>query len=301
MPMSVPIRHVLQQGPVLAALVRAGVAAARSGSGGEPPDTPTADLMATVAGPGKDLIADYIAHVGGSPSAWKGQIPPHLFPQWGFPLLSRTLEGVPYNLSKVLNGGCRIEVNAPLPAGEPLTLKARLQDIDDDGRRAVLHQQIVTGTASNPEALVCSVYAIVPLKRDKGERREKKPKPHIPVDAREVARWSLPAGAGRDFAVLTGDFNPIHWIPAAGRMAGFGGCILHGFATLARAWEGVVAARHVGNVSKMRTLDVRFVKPLRIPGDVGLYLADDNTFFVGNAPGAPACMTGSFTEDVPHE
>ena len=39
------------------------------------------------------LIRDYIRHVGGDPAWYRGRVPPHFFPQWGFPLGARALEG----------------------------------------------------------------------------------------------------------------------------------------------------------------------------------------------------------------
>ena len=46
-----------------------------------------------------------------------------------------------------------------------------------------------------------------------------------------------------DFAKLTGDFNPIHWVPAYARASGFRSCILHGFATMSYAMEAIRSAR----------------------------------------------------------
>ena len=121
-------------------------------------------------------------------------------------------------------------------------MSCRLEGIDDDGKRAIIHQRAVTGTAAQPEAVVTHVYAFVPLSSKKDEKpaggapKKKAPPPRVPEDAREIAFWNIPVSAGLDFAKLTGDFNPIHWIPPAARAAGFKNVILHGFATLARAF-----------------------------------------------------------------
>ena len=40
----------------------------------------------------------------------------------------------------------------------------------------------------------------------------------LDVYALEIARWKAPAGAGMDFALITGDFNPVHWVPAYARL-----------------------------------------------------------------------------------
>jgi acyl dehydratase len=233
--------------------------------------------------------------VGGDPNAYKNTLPPHMWPQWGFGLGGKVLDGVPYPISKVLNGGCNMQINAPIPANEPITVTARLESIDDDGSRAVLQQRVITSTRTVKEALVADMFAIVPLKKPKGDGAPKKPKetPRVPDDAKEIAYWEIGAKAGLDFAKLTGDFNPIHWIPAAAKASGFPNCILHGFGTMARAVEGVNRGVFSGDVTRMKKWNCKFTRPLVLPGKAGLYVKG-NEVFVGVAPGGPAFLVGSF-------
>ena len=42
-------------------------------------------------------------------------------------------------------------------------------------------------------------------------------------------------------------------------------------------------------------LDVRFVRPLILPAKVGLYVDGQGGVWVGDAPGGPAYMQGSYT------
>ncbi len=307
--MGVSNRHILSQGPVLSALGRAAASALRAKPTGAAPVVPGPEFRATIDPLPADLVRDYIRHVGGDPSAYKGIVPAHLFPQWGFPLATRTLQGLPYPLLKVMNGGCRMQVNSQLPLGKKLTVTAHLQSIDDDGRRVVLQQHVVTGTADQPEAVVADFFAIVPLPRKRAETSSpgsdkvnkdsvnndklRKHKPRVPTAAREIGFWRLPANAGLDFAKLTGDFNPIHWIPAYARASGFRNVILHGFSTMARAAEGLNRGLFAGGVHTLKTLDVRFTRPLVLPARVGLYV-DGQSVFVGDAPGGPAYLVGSF-------
>ncbi len=298
--MAVSSKHILQQGPVLASLGRTALSALQqhftSGSNGHAPTLPGPEIVRVIQPRPKELIRDYVRHVGGDPRAYRKVLPPHLFPQWGFGLASQTLAGIPYPLVKVLNGGCRVQVNAPLPSDQPLTVRAHLAGIDDNGRRAVLNQRIITGTQAAPDALIADLYAIVPLKGGKkktnGARKEK---PRVPADAREVDYWRLRPDAGLDFAKLTGDFNPVHWVPAYARASGFRNTILHGFSTLARAWEGLNRQAFKG-ARTIRVFDVKFTRPLVLPARVGLYVgsADSNTVYVGDAPDGPAYMTGSY-------
>jgi acyl dehydratase len=309
--MALPTKHILSQGRVIASLGGTALSAILSRGGGAkaPLATPTPEITERIAPLPADLIRDYVKHVGGDPGAYKGVVPPHLFPQWGFPLAAKTLKGIPYPMAKVLNGGCRLEIHAPLPAGEPLMVRASLQDIDDDGRRAVLHQRVVTGTAANPECVVGHLYAIVPLGGPKPEAKKngangngkpapkpaKKDGPRVPVSAREIGYWKIPADAGLAFAMLTGDFNPVHWVKPYAKAFGFRSTILHGFSTMARAYEGLCRGRWAGAVDRIKTFDVKFTKPLILPARVGLYV-EDQSVFVGDAPGGPAYLVGTYEE-----
>ncbi len=298
--MGVPNRYILHQGSVLRALGQGAFAALRQRMGELPTGpvtTPGPEVRAVVSPRPRDLVRDYVRHVGGDPSAYKRTVPPHMFPQWGFGLAARTLTGVPYPLLEVLNGGCRMEVNAPVPNDEPLHVSARLEDVDDDGRRAVLHQRIVTGTSSHPEALVGHLYAIVPLRGGKsdGGGAPKKDKPRVPSSGvRELAFWRIGDRAGLEFAKLTGDFNPVHWVPPYAKSFGFRNVILHGFATMARAVEGLNRSLFAGDVGRLRVFDCRFTRRLVLPARVGLYVAPDQRVWVGDAPGGPAYLTGHF-------
>ena len=304
--MSVSTKHVLQQGPVIASLAHTAAMALRQRMGSMPteaPSTPTPAIEATIKPRPRELVRDYVRHVGGDPGAYKRVVPAHLFPQWGFPLAARSLENLPYPLVKVLNGGCRLQIDEQLPQGEPLQVRAWLEGIDDDGRRAVLHQRVVTGTAASPEAVTADLYAIVPLGRPKDDGptngvrpsngAAKKDKPRVPVDAEELARWKIRADAGLDFAKLTGDFNPVHWIRPYAKAFGFRSTILHGFSTMARAIEGLNRNLFAGSISAVRVFDCKFTRPLLLPARVGLYVKGHEVW-VGDAPGGPAYLQGTF-------
>jgi acyl dehydratase len=298
-------QHLRRQGRVLAALGGTVLEAAlrRSGMPARGPaaaGAPGPELVQRVEAPAPALVRDYLRFVGGDPGAYRGIVPPHLFPHWSFPLLARTLRGLPYPLLRVVNGGCKLQMNAPLPATGPYTVRARLESIEDDGRRALLRQRVVTGTAAAPEALVAEVTAIVPVangKNGKSDDRKNgaaKQRARVPEGARELAFWKLAPDAGLSFAFLTGDFNPVHWMRPYARAMGHRSTILHGFATMARAYEGIQRGLLAGAVDRLRTLEVRFTRPLVLPARVGLYV-DRNVLAVGDAPGGPAYLTGTFS------
>ena len=281
------VRHLPRQLPVIASMGRAVLI--RRGRSHSPSQT---EIMQTIAPLDPSLIRDYVVHVGGDPAAYRSTVPAHLFPQWGLALAARTLTGLQYPLTRVLNAGCRLEINAPLPSGQPLIARASLQSVDDDGRRAVLIQRVATGTAESPDAVVATIRAVVPLASD-GKRT--KTRTEIPYDAGELARWQLERDAGLAFSLLTGDFNPIHWVARAGVAAGFGGPILHGFSMFARAIEGIVRARFAGDVTRVRAWDARFTRPLPLPSAVALF-ARGNEAWLGDTQGGSAYLAMTMEE-----
>ncbi len=296
--MGVSARYILHQGPVLKGLGEGALAMIKQRVGDPPRSAPTLPgpehrLVLPPRSP--DLVRTFVRHVGGDPSSYKKIVPAHLFPQWAFALAPRALDGVPYPLAKALNGGCKVIVNEDLPMGEPLHLSVRLESIDDDGRRAVMQTRIVTGTSKRPDMIVADLFAIVPLarKKDGAPKTKKKERPRVPETTRELARFRLGPKAGLDFAKLTGDFNPIHWIPGAARASGFRNVILHGFGTMSRAWEGIVRNVYAGDVRAIRRWDCRFTRPLVLPAKVGLFTGEDRDVYVGDAKSGPAYLVGS--------
>ncbi|HRI67969.1 MAG TPA: MaoC/PaaZ C-terminal domain-containing protein, partial [Polyangium sp.] len=209
---------------------------------------------------------------------------------------ARALAVLPYPLAKVVNAGCRPEVPAPISAQEDLYVRARIASMDDDGQRALITQRIETGTKSAPLALVTEMRTFIPLqKKNSGDgNKAAKVRASVPADALEISFSRIPANAGLDFAKLTGDFNPIHWIAAYARASGFRSCILHGFSTLARAIEAVNRARLVGDPWRMRVVDARFTRPLVLPARVGVYVGHEGGLWVGDAPGGGAYLAGEF-------
>jgi hypothetical protein len=313
--MHVSSRFVLQQGPMLASFGKTAVhalaqqlrdrarkpasAAARQTHA---PELPHKEIVRSFSAPCSDLLDTYVRHVGGDPRAYRGIVPAHFFPHWVLPVVAQTLTGIPYPLLRVLNAGCRMQINAQLPRGARLHVRGRLTQIDDDGRRALLTQRVVTGTDSQPDALITDVYEYVPLARPKADgaakpeakpKAREKDKPRVPSGAREIASQHLDGQAGLSFAKLTGDFNPVHWLRPYANASGFRSVILHGFGTFARSCEALNRGLFGGDVRKLRQLDAKFTRPLLLPHDVGFFV-QDGALFVGDAVLGPAYMTARF-------
>lgn len=297
---SIKLKNLVQQRKTIATLGEVGLMGVKQQLGwaaeAATPQLPGPEFSATIPPRSRELVRDFVRHIGGAPSAYKAHLPPHLFPQWSFPVAAKTQRGLPYPLVKMVNGGCRMEVNGTLPVNEPLYVSARLEDIDDNGRRAVLHQRVATGTRDEAEIVVAHIFVVIPLGGGKGSKdkpKKKKQKPLVPTDVRELAYWKIRRDDGLVFASLTGDFNPVHWVAPYAKAFGFKSVILHGFATMARAVEGLNKSLFAGDVHKLKSFDTRFTRPLVLPAEVGLYVKE-NRVWIGDSAGGPAYFEGTF-------
>ncbi len=307
--MGVSLSLARHQWPVIAAMGRAALHSLRSPSSAALPVLPGPWLFAEAPPTAPDLLRAYVRHVGGEPSWYRHTLPAHSFPRWTFPLAAELMRELPFPLTRVINAGCRLEMNAALPLDRPLQVRARLESIEQDDRRALITQRFVTGFEGSPDALVADLRTYVPLKPPKSDgssqggaaprgasaAQAQASRASVPADAHELAFLRLSADAGLDFAKLTGDFNPIHWVPVAARAAGFRGCILHGFSTLARAMEAVHRGVLSGDPARLHAVDVRFMRPLVLPARVGIFTTARHELFVGDAPSGGAYLTGTFS------
>ncbi|MDZ4326340.1 MAG: MaoC/PaaZ C-terminal domain-containing protein [Pseudomonas sp.] len=82
----------------------------------------------------------------------------------------------------------------------------------------------------------------------------------------EVARWKAPADIGRQYARVSGDYNPIHLSAVSARLFGFPTAIAHGLWNKARTLAALADHLPTANVE----IAVQFRKPVRLPGEVTL-------------------------------
>jgi hypothetical protein len=98
-------------------------------------------------------------------------------------------------------------------------------------------------------------------RKEGGERR-----PPEPLAGAELTSFAAPGGIGREYALVSGDYNPIHLSALTAKAFGFPRAIAHGMWTLAR-----IAAELEERWPKGRTrFDVDFRQPVLLPGWVML-------------------------------
>jgi hypothetical protein len=245
-----------------------------------------------VALPSVSLQRDFVRFCGGDPSRYADRTPPHLFSQWALPVALTLARRLPYPPLTVVNVGCSLRVDGPIPPRGDVDVRCTLTELVEEANKVRLTLSLLT-LFDNEVKLRSELHLMVRLPRTGSvpHTGPKRPREAVCVaaDARELSRHRLPVGAGLAFAELTGDFNPIHWIAPYARMSGFKGPILHGFGSLGIAIEGLVQGRLSGRIDDLRRIDADFTAPLLLPREVGVF-SRENKLWVADAVSGPAYM-----------
>jgi acyl dehydratase len=204
------------------------------------------------------LINSYVEWSGADADRYAGEIPPHFCSHFAMPMLANLGSLAPYNLLAVLNQGLRMEIHRPLMRGQALHLSGSLMDVSAEPDRVRIHTQVRVSNPKGESAMVIDSYSTVPQGKPKQKKAGSKPADEETFTT--LDSWTAEFHDGLNFAMLTGDFNPIHTVPAIGRRSRFKTLILHGFGQLARSFECIQKAGY-----SIATLDVRWIKPLTLP------------------------------------
>jgi acyl dehydratase len=251
-----PLTLIRHQGPMLSAI--GGIALRAVLPFGRPAANPPSfdDLTQTILAPAEDLVNRYAAW-SGSPGGYPRTLPPHMISQWSIPLATSILRQTRYNLATIINQGVTLRINGDLPRDTPLQLGASIIQLEESDGRARVAVSLTTGTAADPtiiEAVLRSTFPLAGMARS-----PRKPRNDDDDDWDTIGQWRASKRDGLRFALLTGDFNPIHWVGLAGRLSPFGTTVLQGFGMLARSYEVLARTKPIDEI------DVRFVKPVTLP------------------------------------
>ena len=174
----------------------------------------------------------------------------------------------PLRLLGLVHWSNQLESLRPIANGEAVDMHCTLDGIQttERGQSFAIHTTLSTGgTVAWRET---STF-LSPLARSKSG---KKPAPDDsePNWGPPVAQWAVAGNAGRRFAGPSGDWNPIHVSALTARLFGYPRAIAHGMFSAARCLallqQGLPANAPLA-------LDLRFKRPLLIPGQVALHTA----------------------------
>ncbi len=179
-----------------------------------------------------------------------------------------TAPGLNFGLDRVLHGEQTTELLRPLPTKATLTHKARIKDIFDKGKGAVVITEITSydqdGNALIKNELSTFVRGAGGWGGDRGPSVEANVPPERAPD--RVIEQKVPAHQALLYR-LSGDWNPLHADPDFAKAFGFERPILHGLCSFGYAGRHVVAAfAPDGNPDFMKSIKVRFANPV-LPGE----------------------------------
>ena len=80
-------------------------------------------------------------------------------------------------------------------------------------------------------------------------------------------KWHIPKSRGREYAKISGDYNPIHLSPWLAKVFGFQRDIAHGFGVMAQAIDFSNALADVSDAAAVQ-VDVVFKGPIFLGSDV---------------------------------
>jgi acyl dehydratase len=194
---------------------------------------------------------------------------PHVL---AFPLAMRlmTSGGFPFGVIGVVHIANRIEQRRPAHAGETLQLRVWAEGLADHpkGRQFVLVHEAVGEGEDEPFWVERSTY----LRRGGGSGDGKAEK-RSPEPPRGGSIWRVPGDAGRRYAAVSGDRNPIHLRKLTARLFGQSRPIAHGMWLKARCLAALE-----GRVPAACEVEVEFKTPVALgskvaftstPGDRG--------------------------------
>jgi acyl dehydratase len=167
----------------------------------------------------------------------------------------------------------RITQHRPISAGETLDLQVRAAEGGPHPKGRMV--DVTTEVRAGDELVWDSVSGF--LRRGNGTATTKQTGPKVATDLPVEAHWEVPGDIGRRYGDVSGDRNPIHLHDLSAKLFGFKRAIAHGMWTKARSLAALG-----GRLDPAFTVDVRFEKPLFIPGKV-VFATNDDAFVVRDA------------------
>lgn len=248
----------------LYARAAAGLLPGRRATSDSVPDT---QLSLAGAAVDRDRLAGYVRVCGFRLADTLPPTYPHVL---AFPLALSlmTAPGFPFPAAGVVHLANRIEQHRPIRAEERLDLAVHAENLRPHQRGRQVDVVAVASVDGMPVWRDVSTY----LHRERapsgagagaGEPAPA-PVPAAPQDA-ATARWRVPAGAGRAYAAVSGDRNPIHTSTLAARAFGFRRRIAHGMWTKARC-----LAHLSPRLPAAYAVDVTFRAAILLPSTVHL-------------------------------
>ncbi|MBO8193508.1 MaoC family dehydratase N-terminal domain-containing protein [Streptomyces oryzae] len=165
--------------------------------------------------------------------------------------------GIDVDLTAVLHGTQSVELHRPIPVDGRATATARVADIYDKGKAAIL---VLRTDVADEDGPLWSTEAQIFVRGEGGFGGKRGPSGRLEVPGREpdfVAERPIREEQALLYR-LSGDWNPLHADPEFARLAGFDRPILHGLCSYGMALKAVVDGVLDGDVGRVSSYAVRF-------------------------------------------
>jgi len=193
--------------------------------------------------------------------------------------------GFPFRIAGLVHMDNTLEAHGDAVPGAPLLVRTVLRLLPPSSSGALRCMLETSGSSGDRPVFTCtSTYLI-----RRGSKGGAKPAEREPAGT-VLAQWTLDAAAGRRYARLSGDWNPIHLYRWSARLMGMRAPIIHGMHTLAAS----CAALEQAGGRPARRIICRFRAPVALGSTVSLRSVPETGEFVVDAGGNPA-VTGSCT------
>ena len=179
----------------------------------------------------------------------------------------KSAPGLNYGLDRILHGEQYTEVLRPLPPSAQLKHKARISEIWDKGKHAVVVTHIDTVDAKTGELLVRNDVSMV-VRGAGGWGGERGPSSDVeyPSRAPDAVITEKTDESQALLYRLSGDWNPLHVDPEFATMFGFEKPILHGLCTFGFVGRAAINVMAKGDPRTFKSIKVRFADSV-FPGE----------------------------------
>ena len=175
--------------------------------------------------------------------------------------------GMNYGFDRILHGEQYTEVLRPLPTSAKLTHKAKIKEIWDKGKGAIVVMAIKTTDEDGNELFYNELSTFVRGAGGWGGERGPSVELNVPPDRKPDAVVEEKISEGQALLYrLSGDINPLHVDPGFAKAFGFEKPILHGLCTFGFATRHVIKSFSKNDPRFFKSIKVRFSESV-FPGE----------------------------------
>lgn len=188
---------------------------------------------------------------------------------------------IPFRIPGLIHVENRLTMHGPVSADAPLALMTslRLPPAAPNGALSC----VLETRAHDGDRLAFSCDSTYMIRRGSRSSRGDAPQPEA-QSGTVLGQWKIAPDAGRRYAALSGDWNPIHLWPWSARLMGMKQPIIHGAHTLAHA----CALLEAGAGAPIESVWCRFRQPIALGGEASLVRGAQQGRFVVMSDGRVA-------------